>query len=389
MNAVLIRSNPVNPCPRTEKMARSLLKRGDSVTVLAWDRESDHGPVREMLDLGEGSCPIIRIGLKGQFAGGFRKNLKSLLRFQQFIYGWIREHRNEIDAVHAFDLDTAYTAQKAAKRFRKIFVYDIADYYSNGHAGITGILRTVSNRTENSVINKAYATVICTEERREEIRGTHPKRLYVIHNTPDIRVLPCEAENHERVRFAYIGVFGKTRFLTELTEFIARRKDCELHIGGFGANMEPWFEEMAAKNDNIIFYGRVPYEKTIEIEQKSDILPVIYDPTLLNHIYAAPNKFYEGLALGKPLIMAKGTGMSSVVEKYRLGETMEYTAEGLERAVDSLIARKEEWPAIARKERELYEAEYSWHEMERRINELYDGIRNEIQAGKGRAGQKK
>ena len=54
-----------------------------------------------------------------------------------------------------------------------------------------------------------------------------------------------------------------------------------------------------------------------------------------------------------------------------------------------LIALKEEWPASARKERELYEAEYSWHEMERRINELYDGIRNEIQAGKGRAGQKK
>ncbi len=371
MNVIMIRSNPVKPCPRTEKTARCLIERGYGVTVLAWDRDEDYAPKEEMLDLGTANCRIVRIGLKGQFAGGVKKNLKGLMKFQRFIFKWLQKNSNQYDAIHAYDLDTAFTAQKAASRFHKIFIYDIADYYSNGH-GYTGIIAKASNIVENRVINKAFATIICTEERKEEIKGTHPKRLYVIHNTPDIIVQPYEQEKHERIRFVYIGVFGKTRFLKELTEFITKRKDCELHIGGFGANMETYFDHMSKEYDNIIYYGRVPYKKTIEIEQKCDILPIIYDPSLKNHVYAAPNKFYEALALGKPMIMAKGTGMSSVVEEYHLGETMPYTVEGLQQAVDRLILRRNVWPVIGMKEQELYEHDYSWSEMKRRLGLLYD-----------------
>ena len=36
---VLIRSNPVRPYPRLEKMANFLARNGYKVTVLAWDRE--------------------------------------------------------------------------------------------------------------------------------------------------------------------------------------------------------------------------------------------------------------------------------------------------------------------------------------------------------------
>ncbi|MCR5421986.1 MAG: glycosyltransferase [Lachnospiraceae bacterium] len=377
MNVVLIRSNPVKPCPRTEKMAGSLIRRGYGVTVIAWDRDSDYPPKEEKLELGDISCRIIRIGLKGQFAGGFRKNLKSLLKFQRFIYQWLKENRNEYDTVYAIDLDTAYIAQKAANRFHKVFVYDIADYYSNGH-GYTGILMKLSNQIENRVINKAFATVICTEERKEEIKKTHPKRLYIIHNTPNLSAEPYIPEKHERVRFAYIGVFGNTRFLPELTEYIAKRKDCELHIGGFGANMEAYFKKMAAEHDNIVYYGRTPYTKTIEIERESDILPIIYDPSLLNHVYAAPNKFYEALALGKPMIMAKGTGMSSIVEKYYLGETMEYNIAGLEKAVNNLISKRNQWDEIGSREQEIYKTRYSWVEMEKRIDELYSEIIKEL-----------
>ena len=34
-------------------------------------------------------------------------------------------------------------------------------------------------------------------------------------------------------------------------------------------------------------------------------MTAIYDPNISNHYYAAPNKFYEALMLGKPLIMVK------------------------------------------------------------------------------------
>ena len=373
MNVVLIRSNPVNPCPRTEKMAQCLLTCGYGVTVLAWDRDADYLPKEETLDLGTQHCKIIRIGIKGQFAGGIKKNLKGLLKFQCFICKWLKEHNNKYDVIQAIDLDDGFISQIAARWLKKIFIYDIADYYSNGH-GYTGLLRNAVDLTENSVINKAFATIICTEERKEEIKKARPKRLYVVHNTPNLIVPTLDQESHDRIRLAYIGVFGKTRFLFELTEFVSKRNDLELHIGGFGANMESYFIKQAEKHNNIVFYGRVPYKETIEIEKKCDILPIIYDPSLLNHVYAAPNKFYEALALGKPMIMAKGTGMSSIVEKYNIGETIEYSVKGLENGINRLLEKKDQWFEMGKKEQGLYITQYSWKEMERRINKLYTEV---------------
>ena len=351
--------------------------RGYQVTVLAWDRDSDYAPKEETLKLADYECRIFRIGIKGQFSGGIKKNLKGLLRFQSFIYHWLVAHKNEYDVIHAYDLDTGFTAQKAARKLQKVFVYDIPDYYSNGH-GYTGVLRKSVNLVENSIINRAFATIICTEERKEEIKGSHPKRLFVIHNTPNIPVIQEETVQHDRFRIAYIGIFGKQRFIEEMTEFVSKRKDCELHIGGFGANMEPYIESMAKEFDNIIYYGRVPYQKTIQIERDCDTLAIVYDPSILNHKFAAPNKFYEALALGKPMIMAKNTGMASAVEEYDLGETIHYDTQSFEEAVDRLIARKSEWPAIGRRAQELYVSSYSWAEMENRIYKLYDEVALQI-----------
>ncbi len=378
MNTVLIRSNPIRPYPRLEKMARCLLKSGYGVTVLAWDRDENYAPNEELLDLGEVQCHIFRIGLKGQFTGGIKKNLRSLLKFQLFIYRWLKEHRDEYDVIHAYDLDTGYIAQKASVKFNKVFVYDIPDYYADSH-GFTGVIRRVISHTENKVINHSFATIICSEERKHQIRKANPKRLYVIHNTPNIKMIEQNQEEHIKLRIGYVGIFGPTRFLKEITEYVAARSDCELHLGGYGgAGMSSYFESMAEQYSNIYFYGRVPYDETLRIENSCDIMPIIYDPSIPNHKYAAPNKFYEALALGKPMIMAKGTGMSSIIEECRIGETMEYSVEGLENAINRLVARKGEWKAIGIKEKELYKTAYSWDEMERRIQNLYSEIKREV-----------
>ena len=118
-NVVLIRSNPVKPYPRLEKMANCLVKNGHNVTVLAWDRDMDYEPRKEQLKLKNCIVPIVRVGIKGQFSGGIKKNLKGLIKFQKFIYFWLKEHRSEIDIIHAYDFDTGYTALQFARKYKK------------------------------------------------------------------------------------------------------------------------------------------------------------------------------------------------------------------------------------------------------------------------------
>lgn len=61
------------------------------------------------------------------------KNAIGLAHFEKFIYSWLKKHRREYDVIHAYDFDCGYVASKIAKKYRKKFVYDIADYYVESH----------------------------------------------------------------------------------------------------------------------------------------------------------------------------------------------------------------------------------------------------------------
>ena len=97
----------------------------------------------------------------------------------------------------------------------------------------------------------------------------------------------------------------------------------------------------------------------------------IYDPVIENHRFAAPNKFYESLMLGKPVIMARGTGMSQVVEDNTIGVLIDYSKEGFADGINRLFEMKDEWPAMGNRMKALYQEQYCWDEMERRLIQLY------------------
>lgn len=375
---VLIRSNPIKPYPRLEKMANALIKSGHSVTVLAWDREENYKPRTEELVLLSGTVPIVRIGIKGVYSGGFRKNAWGLLKFQLFIINWLFNNKQKFDIVHAYDFDTGYSARLCASILNKKFIYDIPDYYVDSHNMSGKPIGRVVRKLENRVIDSADATIICTEERKQQIYGSHPKKLVVIHNTPDSAVvnndITLKLPKSGRLKLVYVGVLQESRFIDKIVDVVSKRQDCEFHIGGFGSKMENYFENAAKSYNNVFFYGRIPYATTIQLERECDVMCALYDPSIPNHKYAAPNKFYEALFLGKPLIMAKNTGMASVVENNGIGVVIDYSEEGLNRAIDYLIANRAKWKDISNIEHCLYEEQYSWDVMQQRIINLYNEI---------------
>ena len=134
------------------------------------------------------------------------------------------------------------------------------------------------------------------------------------------------------------------------------------------------------KYNNIFFYGRIQYGQTLYLEEQCDIMLAIYDPSVENHVFAAPNKFYEALFLGKPLIMVGGTGMSNIVSEYKLGATIDYSKEGFIDGLNKLKSVDFDRTSIVAKE--LYNKYFSWKIMQERLIELYyvliDGGKNDF-----------
>ena len=376
---ILLRSNPVAPDPPVEKAADALLSFGYEVTVVGWNRDEEFTEQTDVLNLERGVAKVVRFGIPAVFGGGM-KNFVGLYKFQKKLKGWLKNHRNEFDVIHAFDFDTGYVARKIAKKYGKRLVYHILDFYVESHHLPTKFLNKFVKRAEFKIINGADHSVICTEKRREQIAGSNPKKLSVIHNTPkqpsEELGFMLDKNTDGRARIVYVGILAGGRFIREVVNFVKSDERFELHIGGFG-NMEKEIAKAAEECDRIFFYGKLPYAKTLALENSCDIMTAIYNPAVPNHRYAAPNKFYESLMLGKPVVMAKNTGFDEIIEENNVGCLIEYSEEGLAFGFNNLYEQKDNWENISSRMKELYKNSFSWAEMERRLGEIYSEFENE------------
>lgn len=363
------RSNPVNPDSRVEKEITALYEDGYLVDVFCWDRESNHKINQSFFK--DTTINIFRVGYQAGFGEGL-KSLKSYLKFQISIVKWVFKHRQEYDIFHACDFDTAFFSFWPVRLCRKKFIFDIFDFICGNPQNF---FQNMVKRSQFFLINHSDATIICTEKRKLQIKGTRPRKLTIIHNSPDGSIISDYTFEKQSTNksVVYVGVLLDNRLLREMISYFEKNPDIDLYIGGFGL-LEKFISEAAEKHSNIHFMGKLSYDMTLALEKSCDIMTAIYDPEVENHRFAASNKFYESLLLGKPLLMVKGTGMSEVVEKERIGEVIDYSEEGFATGVQKLLVLEGEWDEISVRMKKLYFERYNWDVMKKRLIQLYEEL---------------
>ena len=378
LNVLLLRTNKVDPDPRVEKEVNSLLNCEDlCIEVLAWDRECNYKYHQDTLSLQNGNTTIHRLGIKAGWGVGIKKNAIAFVKYSIRTLIWLIKNHKKYDVIHACDLQTIIPSFIPILLFRKRFVYDIYDYFSDTAHGNYLILK-LSKKIETIVINRADATIICSEKRKEQIFPAKPRKLVVIHNAPSRSQIIisdksiCKTHN-DNTKLVYVGNLVEDRCIDLLIEVMKKNPEIELHIGGMG-KLEKVVEKAARENENIYYYGKMKYNDVLALEKECDIIIALYDQAVHNHKYAAPNKFYESLALGKPIIMLHDTGMDELVDRYNLGITVDQNINSISSGINVLIKRKGDMDTMGKRAYDLFLAEYCWEIMEERLKEMYKMI---------------
>lgn len=356
-NILMIRCNAVNPDPRVEKEANALIKHGDmKVDILAWDRSGKHPIRKDLLELNNGTVRIFRMGIPAQWGNGMKSNILPAIEFEIKSFIWLFMHVKQYDCVHAYDLLGGLPSLIPAKLFGKKFVYDCCDYYADSQNGPEWILN-VFRKLETFVINSADETILCTEDRIKQIVPAKPRKVEYIHNAPDLDAFKSETDGEQhiclsssdRIKLVYVGNFCSDRWIIELLQCAVNMQDeIEIHIGGFGS-LEEKIHELSKKANNIYVYGKLPYKNVLQLERECDVILALYEPRLKNHVYAAPNKVYEALAIGKPLLMFRGSDMSSMVENHHIGILIDPTAESFKKGISEMRELLKEREKIEKK----------------------------------------
>lgn len=365
---LFLRSNPIAPDPRVEKEATSLTKNGFLVMMVGWDRENKY-PVHEQKIFGE----VYRLKIKAGFAKGI-KNIGHLFKWQIGLLLFLVKMRSNYDYIHACDFDTIFPALICKILFGKRVVYDIFDFYSDMLRKAPIFLRRAIKKVDLHLIGIADVVIIADEIRIEQIKGARPKKLVVIYNSPTVDQLgeTESIDEHDKFTIAYVGLIQRERGIFEMIEVVKNHPEWKLILGGYGAEEGEVIEKIKSF-DNIEFLGRIPYEQALQIYKSCDVMFATYDPSIPNHRYSSANKLFEAMMLGKPIIVAKNTGMDRIVEKYHLGFVVEY---GNKKELEEAVTTVSKWDKSIKDEfsmntRRVYEDHFSWEIMENRLINLY------------------
>lgn len=364
---IFARAFHVDPEPRLEKAARWIKEIDSTIEIIAigWDRTQ-----KSKKEEYKNGILIKRFFAKGEYGKGFRKNIVGLILFNMYLF-WIFMTR-EVHVIHACDLDTAIPAFIASRLKRVKLVYDIYDFYSDNRN--LGFFDTPIRKLEKKIARLADLTIIADERRLKQIADLDDVNMLdnviTIYNTPEDNFshgnVPC------KYLVSYVGVLIEKRNIIEVANVIRNIGEVKMICAGFGL-LEDEILALAQKSSNVLFLGKVSYEEAIKIEEESNVILAMYDPSIPNNRFAAPNKLCEAMMLSKPIITSAGTLCGELVKEEDIGFVVSH--DDKEALIDTLLyirANPEVVYEMGKRARALYERKYSAKIAKARLKEKYE-----------------
>lgn len=312
---------------------------------------------------------------------------KGLLRFFPKIMRFFARQLREVqpDVIHCVNEETVPIAC-LVKPFLKASVAIVCDIYDS--LGMR--VRERGFRLFASLISKmAHALsdfIFVTDENRFElIPKKLQKKTEVIPNYPIFDEYPVPQEQPlGDIKILVAGVLDVSRGVRELLEAV---RTCEgVAIVAAGVAGPGYAQNEFLRDSRVHYLGIVSYEEIVRQAAACDAVFAFYAPEHMNNIYASPNKIYDAMMFGRPVIINAETKMASFVRENDLGFTPCYgDTQCLAMIIEELKMRRKSLAEYASRLRNLSRAGYSWQVVEPSFLKIYDLIEQRTVGGRSSA----
>ena len=356
---VVVASNPIVRHPRIFKIVNSLKKRY-SVTVLGWNR--DGLPSKDVKDY------VVDLNLFNVRAPW---NTPFLLLYYPLLWMWIflKLMKYRPNVVHAIDLDVLIPCCVYKLIFRKNLVYDVHDRYAGYVPPGIPLLPSAINLVEELLSKSADVLVTVSEK----VLGTFrlgPKHSAVIANYSVDYNINLEKPKESALTLVYTGLICKEQGLERITAAIKNLKDVQLYVAGRVADKQ-LFDVMLTL-PNVRYKGHLLPNDSIKLEANSDVMMVLYDLSYSKNKLSSPNKIFEAMMCGIPII----TNMEpDLVNEVGCGITVDYNM--IDQIREAIILFKdniEKRIKMGQNGRRAFLEKYNWVSMEEKLYEIYGNL---------------
>ncbi|WP_062567263.1 glycosyltransferase [Pseudoalteromonas arabiensis] len=256
------------------------------------------------------------------------KKAKQALVYLQYFFSTLFCLKN-YDVVHCNDLETLPIGVFSKLFNRKLkVVYDAHEYETETLWMQNKYKKFLAKKLEGFLIRYADATSVVSDGiANEYVRLYNIEKPYLVLNTP--KLVPHVKQDLFREKFGisqnkkiflYQGGLTKGRGIEILLESFSKLEDTNhvIIFMGYGY-LESEIKEYAVKYSNIFFHPAVTPDVLISFTSSADFGISFIEDLCLNYRYCLPNKIFEYVMAGIPVVCSNLVEMKSVVEEHQLG----------------------------------------------------------------------
>lgn len=355
MKILMALSNDFSTDKRVHNIAKSLTSAGHSVHIFA--RKHKNSP-----PLLPTSFDVKR--QKHFFKRGFLFYAEFNIRF--FLVALLS--RNQI--IWANDLDSLPAAWLASKLRRRVLVFDSHEFFSEVPELVhRGAIKKVWQKLENILIPRIQFGITVSEGIRHEYIRRFGVDFLLIRNMPYKVELPEIKDNNQPPYLMYQGALNPGRGLELMIETMKYLPEIHLIIAGSGP-LEKKLKQLAHElkvSECIHFQGHIPFSQLYQTTMGAICGFSLEEDLGLNYRYALPNKLFDYIQAGIPVVVSDLPEMAHWVRTHHVGMVLEErTAENLSKIIKKNFTTSDcrnRWKQDIQKFRQ----EFIWENEEKRL----------------------
>ncbi len=231
------------------------------------------------------------------------------------------------------DLDTLWPNFWISKLKGVKLIYDSHEYFTEVPELVSRPrVQRVWKRIEGRILPKMSEMITVCQSIADLFHEKYGLKVHVIRNIPMRAMLPAPASREEvgldlnkHVLVLQGSGINIQRGSEELVDAMEYLDDCQLVIIG-GGDVLPILKEKVEANhweDRVKFFPRMPYQKMMAITQLADLGFTLDKDTNLNYHFSLPNKLFDYIQAGVPVVASHLTEIERIITHYNIGTFIE------------------------------------------------------------------
>ena len=227
------------------------------------------------------------------------------------------------------DLDTVLPTYFISRLKRCKMIFDSHEYFTETPELVTRPkVQRVWKRIEGFVVPKLDEMITVCDSIAELFREKYGVKCHVIRNIPPRKALPPKGDKQalglptdKHLLVLQGSGINIQRGAEELVQSMSLLDNCFLMIIG-GGDVLPVLKQMVEElkiSDRVRFFPRMPYQQMMAYTQLAELGFCLDKDTNLNYRFSLPNKLFDFIQAGVPIIASHLTEIEKIIRQYDLG----------------------------------------------------------------------